>query len=116
MTPIFAFAYGISFAAIAAVIVHTILYEGNEHYSICLIRMNMYLQKGKAIIKQFRSSLQDHSGDIHAKLMSRYKEAPEWWYTILFVLAFALAAFVCHFGKLMPWYFLFGKYRHEIYF
>jgi len=30
MTPIFAFAYGISFAAIAAVIVHTILYQGRE--------------------------------------------------------------------------------------
>ena len=28
MTPIFAFSYGISFAAIAAVIVHTILYHG----------------------------------------------------------------------------------------
>jgi hypothetical protein len=30
MTPIFAFAYGISFAAIAAVIVHTILYQGKD--------------------------------------------------------------------------------------
>ena len=28
MTPIFAFSYGISFAAIAAVIVHTVLYQG----------------------------------------------------------------------------------------
>lgn len=41
--------------------------------------------------------------------MSHYKEAPEWWYTILFILAFALAAIVCHYGKLMPWYYLFGK-------
>jgi len=30
MTPIFAFSYGISFAAIAAVIVHTILYQGKD--------------------------------------------------------------------------------------
>ena len=30
MTPIFAFSYGISFAAIAAVIVHTVLYQGKE--------------------------------------------------------------------------------------
>ncbi|CAF2776029.1 unnamed protein product [Rotaria sp. Silwood2] len=89
MTPIFAFAYGISFAAIAAVIVHTILYQG------------------KTILKQFRSSLKDNNGDIHAKLMSRYKEAPEWWYTILFVVAFILAALVCHYGELMPWYYLF---------
>lgn len=67
----------------------------------------MRLCQGKDIIKQFRTSLKDNTGDIHAKLMSHYKEAPEWWYTILFVIAFALAAIVCHFGKLMPWYFLF---------
>ena len=90
MATIFAFSYGISFAAIAAVIVHTILYQG------------------KNIVKQFRSSLQDNTGDVHAKLMSHYKEAPSWWYGLLFVAAFALAAIVCHFGQLMPWYFLFG--------
>ena len=67
------------------------------------------LQIGKTIIKQFRSSLKDNTNDIHAKLMSQYKEAPEWWYAILFVIAFTLAAIVCHFGKLMPWYFLFRK-------
>lgn len=67
MTPIFAFSYGISFAAIAAVIVHTILYQG------------------KSIIKQFRSSLKDQTGDIHAKLMSQYKEAPEWWYVLMLI-------------------------------
>jgi hypothetical protein len=45
------------------------------------------LQIGKTIIKQFRSSLKDNTNDIHAKLMSQYKEAPEWWYvcvTLLF--------------------------------
>lgn len=30
ITPIFAFSYGISFAAIAAVIVHTALYQGKD--------------------------------------------------------------------------------------
>ncbi|CAM4839180.1 unnamed protein product [Rotaria magnacalcarata] len=72
MTVIFAFSYGASFAAIAAVIVHTVLFN-----------------------------------DIHAKLMPYYSEAPEWWYTILFVFAFVVAALVYHFGELMPWYFLF---------
>ncbi|CAF3444181.1 unnamed protein product [Rotaria socialis] len=89
MTPIFAFSYGISFAAIAAVIVHTVLYQG------------------KTIVKQFRSSLKDNIGDVHAKLMSRYPEAPEWWYTTLFILAFILAAIVCYYGELMPWHYLF---------
>ncbi|CAF3264246.1 unnamed protein product [Rotaria socialis] len=89
MTVIFAFSYGASFAAIAAVIVHTILFNG------------------KTIVKQFRSSLKNTNEDIHAKLMSYYSDAPEWWYIILFVVAFVIAALVCHFGELMPWYFLF---------
>ncbi|CAF1578461.1 unnamed protein product [Adineta ricciae] len=62
---------------------------------------------GKTILKQFRSSLNDNSDDIHAKLMSRYDEAPDWWYTILFAVAFTLATIVCHFGDLMPWYHMF---------
>lgn len=89
MTAVHAFSYAISFAAIAAVIVHTILYNG------------------KKIIKQFRSSLKDHVNDTHAVLMSRYREAPEWWYTTLFFISLILAIFVCHFGQLMPWYYLF---------
>ncbi|UJR35833.1 hypothetical protein I4U23_028579 [Adineta vaga] len=89
MPVLFAFSYAVSFAAITSVIVHTIL------------------NHGKTIVKQFRSSLKDHSDDIHAKLMSRYDEAPEWWYTVLFVIAFILAVFVCHFGRLMPWYHMF---------
>ncbi len=80
MAPIFAFNYGISFAAIAAVIVHTVLYQG-EHYALrkgsqCFC----FFFIGKTIVKQFRSSLKDNTGDIHAKLMSQYDEAPEWWY------------------------------------
>ena len=76
MTPIFAFSYGISFAAIAAVIVHTILYQGKDRMNF--INLSFFIL-GKSIIKQFRSSLKDDTGDIHAKLMSNYKEAPEWW-------------------------------------
>ncbi|CAF5212199.1 unnamed protein product, partial [Rotaria magnacalcarata] len=55
------------------------------------------LFNGKTILKQFRSSLKNTNEDIHAKLMSYYSEAPEWWYTILFVFAFVVAALVCHF-------------------
>lgn len=87
-------------------------------------------------MKQFRSSLKDTADDIHAKLMSAYPEAPEWWYvtlliirglknkhntiifilryTILFVTAFVIAAIVCHFGHLMPWYFLFRNDSYDL--
>ena len=117
MTSIFAFSYGVSFAAIAAVIVHTTLYQGEGHFSRTLILIVVYhskTKKGKSIVKQFRSSLKDNHGDVHARLMSQYKEAPEWWYTILFLVAFTLAALVCHFGQLMPWYYLFGKFDERL--
>ena len=41
---------------------------------------------GKLIVAQFRSSLKDDVNDIHAKMMSRYQEAPEWWYVVRTVL------------------------------
>lgn len=81
MTPIFAFAYGISFAAIAAVIVHTVLYQGTRIQSFLefhFLSIDFYLL-GKSIVKQFRSSMKDNHQDVHARLMSHYKEAPEWW-------------------------------------
>jgi hypothetical protein len=78
MTAVLAFSYAISFAAISAVIVHTILYHGKL---TILNETKCYLfYKGKKIIKQFRSSLKDDATDTHAILMSHYREAPEWWY------------------------------------
>lgn len=59
-------AYGLSFAAIASLIVHT------------------YLHNGKQIWSQYRNSTTEKA-DIHMKLMRKYKEAPTWWYMALFV-------------------------------
>ncbi|KAL2201399.1 OPT oligopeptide transporter protein-domain-containing protein [Corynascus similis CBS 632.67] len=61
----FAIAYGLSFAAIASLIVYT------------------YLHHGKTIWRQYKSSTTEKP-DIHMKLMRRYKEAPTWWYMSLF--------------------------------
>ncbi|KAH7413044.1 small oligopeptide transporter-like protein [Cadophora sp. MPI-SDFR-AT-0126] len=68
----FAMSYGLSFAAIASLIVYT------------------YLNHGKQIWGQFRNSTKEEP-DIHMKLMSKYKEAPTWWYLALFVLMVALS-------------------------
>ena len=57
--------YGLSFAAISSLIVHT------------------YLHNRKQIWKQYRNSTTENP-DIHMKLMRRYKEAPTWWYMSLF--------------------------------
>lgn len=71
LAPTFALNYGLSFAALTAVLVHIILYHRKE------------------IWRRFKES-QDQEPDIHLTLMKKYPEAPEWWYGVLFVGAVAL--------------------------
>jgi OPT family small oligopeptide transporter len=67
----FVMSYALSFASITATIVH------------CFIHFR------KQIWYQARRSLREQA-DIHARLMSRYPQVPEWWYMSLFALMFAL--------------------------
>ncbi|KAH9898874.1 small oligopeptide transporter [Xylariomycetidae sp. FL2044] len=67
----FALSYGLSFAAITALIVYTWLYHR------------------KTIWAQWRNSTTEKP-DIHMKLMKKYKEAPSWWYTSLFAVFLTL--------------------------
>lgn len=62
----FSLSYGLSFAGIAAVIVHTALFHWEETY-----------QRAKA------SKTDDE--DVHTRLMRKYKDAPDWWYAVLFL-------------------------------
>ncbi|KAJ5221548.1 uncharacterized protein N7469_010435 [Penicillium citrinum] len=63
--------YGLSFAAVTAIVVHTYLYNGSEIW---------------ARLKNAR-----HGGeDIHRRLMHAYKEVPEWWYGALTLVTFGL--------------------------
>ncbi|KIJ63337.1 hypothetical protein HYDPIDRAFT_29591 [Hydnomerulius pinastri MD-312] len=71
----FALNYGLSFATITATVVHTFLYYR------------------KQIVEQARRSLKEQP-DIHARLMSRYREVPDWWYAVIFVTMFVFGA-VC---------------------
>jgi hypothetical protein len=59
--------YGLSFASITAVLTHVFLY-------FC-----------KRIAIQARRSLSEQPV-IHARLMSVYKEVPDWWYLTIFCL------------------------------
>jgi hypothetical protein len=61
----FAIAYGLSFASVTATLTHTFLYYR------------------KQIWTQARRSLSEQP-DIHARLMSVYKEVPDWWYIMIF--------------------------------
>ncbi|KAH7325196.1 OPT oligopeptide transporter [Rhizoctonia solani] len=62
----FAISYGLSFASIIATLVHGFLYY----------RKQIWLQARRSLSEQ---------PDIHARLMSRYPQVPEWWYLVIFV-------------------------------
>jgi OPT family oligopeptide transporter len=73
LSTVFAIAYGTSFASITATLMHAFLYFR------------------KQIWNQARRSLKEQP-DIHARLMARYPEVPEWWYMIIFITMFVFGA------------------------
>ncbi|KAF8264395.1 OPT oligopeptide transporter [Lactarius quietus] len=66
----FAMSYGLAFAAITSTFTHTFIYYR------------------KQILNQARRSLAEQP-DIHARLMSVYKEVPNWWYLAIFITMFS---------------------------
>ncbi|KAI7553409.1 OPT family small oligopeptide transporter [Hortaea werneckii] len=87
LAPTFALNYGLSFAALIASIVHTIVYHRSELWA------------------RFRLARKQEPNDVHMRLMSKYREAPDWWYAALFVLgtAFGLAT-VLGYSSQLPWW------------
>ena len=85
----FGLTYGLSFASIAAVIVHTILFHRHE------------------IMSRIRSSRADEE-DIHTRMMRKYPDAPNWWYMVILVvmLAMSLATALAYDTHLSWWAFL----------
>ncbi|KAK8851665.1 small oligopeptide transporter [Apiospora arundinis] len=75
----FALCYGLSFAAVSAVIVHTALYHGKEIWSQ---------------LKQARHQ----EDDVHQRLMKKYRDAEDWWYLAIFVAMIGLS-----FGVVCGW-------------
>jgi OPT family small oligopeptide transporter len=67
----FALSYGLSFASITATLMHALLY----------FRKQIWIQARRSIHEQ---------ADIHARLMARYRQVPEWWYLIIFISMFVL--------------------------
>lgn len=68
----FALSYGLSFASIIAVLVHTALFHGPE------------------IVTRFRRSRQE-TEDVHNRLMSRFNTVPLWWYTSVLLIMIGMA-------------------------
>lgn len=69
--------YFLSFASVTAVLVHVGLFHG------------------KTIWKQMRSSPLE-ANDVHMRLMSKYKEAPWFWYVSLFLVSFGMGVGAIH--------------------
>ncbi|KAF9169353.1 hypothetical protein BGX21_008146 [Mortierella sp. AD011] len=85
MDSFFALTYGVGFAGLTATITHVLLYNGKE------------------MVQNWKSSrLGDE--DIHTRLMSVYKEVPDWWYGLLFVITLALSFVTCVVYDYMPWW------------
>lgn len=82
----FALAYGLSFAAVAAVITHVAMYHGRDIWT------------------QFKLA-RSQEDDVHMRLMKKYRDAPDWWYTALFVIMIGLSfAVVCAWDTNFPWW------------
>jgi OPT family small oligopeptide transporter len=72
----FTLTYGAGFAALSAIIVHTILYHGRE------------------IMTRLRDTYAGKE-DVHARLMRNYNEVPDWWYILVLLINGAIAIFIC---------------------
>ncbi|KAN0137489.1 oligopeptide transporter, partial [Lactarius tabidus] len=85
----FIMTYGLSFAAITATLTHTFIYYR------------------KQIMNQARRSLAEQP-DIHARLMSVYKEVPNWWYLTLLMtmFGFGVAAIEIWHSQFPVWAFI----------
>jgi OPT oligopeptide transporter protein len=62
----FALCYGISFATVTSVVVHTYLYHGSE------------------IVQRYKMA-RNQEDDVHMRLMKKYRDAPDWWYLAMFL-------------------------------
>ncbi|KAE8151097.1 OPT oligopeptide transporter protein-domain-containing protein [Aspergillus avenaceus] len=63
----FALTYGLSFATIIAVLLHTALFHGKEIW---------------ARLRNFNTVEED----VHSRLMARFKPVPLWWYGVIFLI------------------------------
>lgn len=73
----FAMQYGLSFASITATLTHTFLYY----------RKQIWVQARRSMGEQ---------PDIHARLMSRYPQVPQWWYAVIFCMSLFTVSFYSH--------------------
>jgi len=86
LAPTFALNYGLSFAALTASVVHTILH------------------RGKVLVRQYREA-SSQTEDIHFNMIKKYTPAPDWWYLALLVGSLAMGfGVVAGYDTQLPWW------------
>ncbi|CAF0971558.1 unnamed protein product [Didymodactylos carnosus] len=88
MTVMFAFHYGIHFAILTSIIMHTILWHSQD------------------LITQLKTSIKN-SLSTKVIITTRNTVVPDYWFVILFVVTFIVTIIMCHIGQLIPVYYLF---------
>ncbi|KAE8216747.1 hypothetical protein CF327_g119 [Tilletia walkeri] len=63
---------------------------GLQFASVASIFSHVFMYFRKDLHRQWKASLKEEP-DIHARLMSRYREVPNWWYLATFLVSFAMA-------------------------
>ncbi|XP_047983073.1 oligopeptide transporter 7-like [Salvia hispanica] len=89
LSTFFVMTYGVGFAALTATVVHVVLFHGRE------------------IWEQSKSSFNEKEKDIHTKLMSKYRQVPEWWFWCILVGNVTLTIFACEYYNeqlQLPWW------------
>ncbi|XP_042421311.1 oligopeptide transporter 7-like [Zingiber officinale] len=89
LSTFFAVTYGVSFASLTAIISHVLLFHGSE------------------IWQMSKSAFKDQNMDIHTRLMSRYKQVPQWWFITILAANMALTIFACEYyidQLQLPWW------------
>ncbi|KAI8032090.1 Oligopeptide transporter 7 [Camellia lanceoleosa] len=79
LSTLFAMTYAVSFACLTATVVHVFLFHGRELW------------------QQSKSAFQERKMDVHTKLMRKYKQVPEWWFSCILLVNIAATVFICEY-------------------